>query len=194
MQCNNLSCFLQTQCRQCVTNWSLCSDQQYHICEAKNGIFPRANRNSEAIMEGPYQERHAGAGTKNIFQVVNSILFYFDLIWLICFSLLLTKELSPYISTVCPLQHPRAVHLRSCRTNHRSIATAGTDGFSTRKVDQVTSAKKPKLCRPHSSLRLQYCMASRPYLHNTAVATSTWSAWSWSWLAIAALLLLPCYR
>ena len=35
------------------------------------------------------------------------------------------KELSPYITFVCPLQDPRETHLHSCRINHRPTIPAG---------------------------------------------------------------------
>ena len=41
------------------------------------------------------------------------------------------NELSPHISSVCPLQDPRETHVRSCRTNRWPIARAGAGGFST---------------------------------------------------------------
>ena len=42
------------------------------------------------------------------------------------------KELSTYISSVCPLENPRETHLRSCRNNHRPTAPTGAGGLPTR--------------------------------------------------------------
>jgi len=46
------------------------------------------------------------------------------------------KDLSPYITAVCPLQNPVQTQLCSCRINHQPIVPTGIGGLSTREVDR----------------------------------------------------------
>jgi len=112
------------------------------------------------------------------------------------------KWLSPHISTVCPLQDPRETHLRSCRTNHRTITPAGTGGLSTREVDHTLGHLADATCKTlRIDLRLRrrglclsisqqpatlYDIAASPPSYCDCYLTGTCSAWSWSWLVIAA--------